>query len=164
MRSIVVHCKQQAMKNFLILAFAAISFMNCAPGSANPASVTGNHSLNPIGSKMKIKIGDSTFTATLYDNATAAAFKILLPITVNMTELNGNEKYVDLPANLPANALNPGTIQAGDLMLWNSTTLVLFYKTFSTSYNYTRLGKIDDISGLVAAVGTGNVAVRFELE
>jgi len=35
------------MKNFLILAFAAISFMNCAPGSANPASVTGNHSLNP---------------------------------------------------------------------------------------------------------------------
>lgn len=164
MRSIVVHIKQHAMKNFLILAFAVISFMNCAPGSANPASVTGNHSLNPIGSKMKIKIGDSTFTATLYDNATTAAFKILLPTKVNMTELNGNEKYVDLPTNLPTNALKPGTIQAGDLMLWNSNTLVLFYKTFSTSYNYTRLGKIDDVRGLSAAVGKGNVAVSFELK
>lgn len=152
------------MKRFLILALAAISFMNCAPGSANPASLAGNRSLNPTGSKMKIKIGDSTFTATLYDNAAAAAFKILLPITANMTELNGNEKYFDLPTNLPANALNPGTIQAGDLMLWNSNTLVLFYKTFSTSYNYTILGKIDDVSGLVAAVGTGNVAVAFELK
>jgi hypothetical protein len=152
------------MKRLLMLAFVVLSFMSCAPGSANPASLAGYHILNPTGTKMKIKIGDSSFTATLYDNATAAAFKMLLPIKANMTELNGNEKYVDLPSNLPGDALNPGTIQAGDLMLWNSNTLVLFYKTFSTSYNYTSLGKIDDVRGLVAAVGTGNVAVSFELK
>ncbi len=152
------------MKRFLILAFAVLSFLACSPGAASPVSLAGNYSLNPTGSKMNIKIGDRIFTATLHDNATAAAFKILLPIKANMLELNGNEKYVDLPTHLPANAVNPGTVHAGDLMLWNSNTLVLFYKTFSTSYNYTRLGKIDDTSGLVAALGSGNVAVSFELK
>jgi len=113
---------------------------------------------------MKIKIGNSTFTATLYDNATATAFKSLLPLTLNMVELNGNEKYADLSRSIPINASNPGTIQNGDLMLYGSSTVVLFYKTFSTSYSYTRIGKIDNVEGLATAVGfDNNVAVTFEL-
>lgn len=119
---------------------------------------------NPEGSKMKIKIGNSTFIATLQDNAATVALKALLPMTVKMVELNGNEKYVDLSGKLPAKASKPGTIQTGDLMLYGSSTLVLFYKTFSTSYSYTRLGRIDDPSGLAAAVGSGNVTVTFELQ
>ena len=85
-------------------------------------------------------------------------------MTLEMIELNDNEKYVRLPSSLPANASNPGTIQAGDLMLYGSNTLVLFYESFSTSYTYTKVGRIDDASGLAAALGTGNVKVRFELE
>lgn len=113
---------------------------------------------------MKIKIANRTFTATLYDNATVTAFKSLLPMTVNMVELNGNEKYFDLSRSLPTSAANPGTIQNGDLMLYGSSTLVLFYKTFSTSYHYTKLGRIDDVTGLVAALGRGNVNISFELQ
>jgi hypothetical protein len=116
-----------------------------------------------IGGKMNIRIGTKTFTATLADNETAAAFKALLPLTITMVELNGNEKYWDLSSSLPIKASNPGTIQAGDLMLYGASTLVLFYKTFSTSYSYTKLGQIDDVAGLTAALGTGNVAVTFEL-
>ena len=112
---------------------------------------------------MRIKIGAKTFTATLYDNATAAAFKSLLPMTISMRELNGNEKYFDLSANLPTNASNPRTIQSGDLMMYGSNTLVLFYKTFSTSYSYTRIGRINDTTGLAAAVGSGNIKVTCEL-
>ena len=114
--------------------------------------------------KLKITVGAKTFSATLLDNATATALKKLLPMTVEMTELNSNEKYFRLPSNLPANASNPGTIQVGDLMLYGSNTLVLFYESFSTSYTYTKIGRIDDASGLTAALGAGNVKVTLELE
>jgi len=99
----------------------------------------------------------------LADNATAEAFKSLLPLTLNMTELNGNEKYNYLSTNLPSNASNPGTIHAGDIMLYGSNCVVLFYETFATSYRYTRIGAIDDPAGLSAALGGGNVTVKFEL-
>lgn len=157
------------MKQLLLLVFCAFSlFISCAscdkdgtiPGVENNSS---NNS-NPTGSKMKIKIGSQTFTATLYDNATANAFKSMLPMTVSMVELNGNEKYIDLSSDLPTNASNPRTIQTGDLMLYGSNTLVLFYKTFSTSYSYTRLGRIDEVTGLADAVGSGNVTVTLVLE
>ena len=153
------------MKQLLFIAFFAMSLISCASCSKNATSEdhNSNNNANPTGSKMRIKIGNSTFSGTLYDNATVTAFKSLLPLTVNMVELNNNEKYVDLPRSFPTNSSNPGTIQNGDLMLYGSSTLVLFYKTFSTSYSYTKLGRIDDVSGLVAALGTRNVSVRFEL-
>ena len=114
--------------------------------------------------KMKVTVGANVFTATLADNKTTAAFLTKLPLTLDMTELNGNEKYGDLSGNLLTDASNPGTIQTGDLMLYGSRTLVLFYKTFSTPYNYTRIGRIDDPSGLAAALGAGDATVKFELE
>jgi hypothetical protein len=114
--------------------------------------------------QMKIRIGSSTFIAALEDNATATAFKAILPLTLNMVELNGNEKYSSLPASLPTNAANPETIHSGDLMVYGAQTFVLFYKKFSTSYSYTRLGRINDPVELAVAVGSGNVTVTFELE
>jgi hypothetical protein len=114
--------------------------------------------------KLKITIDTNTFTASIYNNATVAAFKKSLPITIDMKDLNGNEKYHDLPNNLPSNASNPGTIQTGDLMLYGSNTLVLFYKSFSTSYNYSELGRIEDTAGLTAALGSDNVIVTFALQ
>jgi hypothetical protein len=83
---------------------------------------------------------------------------------MKMTELNGNEKYSNLPNSLPTNSYNPETVNNGDLMLYGSKTLVLFYKTFSTPYSYTKLGSIDDVTGLTTALGSGNVTVTFELE
>ena len=114
--------------------------------------------------KLKITIGTKTFTASLYNNPTATALKTRLPIRMMMRELNGNEKYVDLPDNLPANASNPGSIQKGNLMLYGSNTLVLFYKSFSTSYSYSRIARIDNPLELAAALGSGNSSVKFELE
>lgn len=114
--------------------------------------------------KIKITVNSKIFTATLLDNNSAKAFKELLPLTIKMNELNSNEKYHDFSMILPTNSSNPGMINNGDLMLYGSKTLVLFYKTFSTSYNYTKLGKIDDITGLATALGSGNVTVTFELE
>jgi len=117
-----------------------------------------------MSNKIIIKVGGKTFEATLSDNATAIAFKALLPMTITMTELNGNEKYFSLSNNLPIKASNPSIIQIGDLMMYGSSTLVIFYKTFSTSYNYTKLGRVDDPTGLAAALGSGNVSVTFEVQ
>jgi hypothetical protein len=158
------------MKQTLFLIFYALLFLtSCASCDkkndlkpANPDIVNHNDP-DTTKNKMKIKIGSNIFIATLYDNPTVAAFKSLLPLTVDMVELNGNEKYFDLSSSLPINTSNPG-IQAGDLMIYGSSTLVLFYKSFSTSYSYTRLGKIDDVRGLAAAVGSGSVTVMFELQ
>ena len=71
----------------------------------------------------------------------------MLPLTLDMSELNGNEKYHYLDESLPT-----------------SSCVVLFYETFSSSYSYTRLGKIDNPGGLAAALGSGNVSVVFEVQ
>lgn len=150
----------------LILAFMSIfisSASSCSKEDDNNNTNTENDAPMANG-KIKIKVNSKIFTATLSDNNTAKAFKEMLPLTINMVELNGNEKYYDLPNSLPTNSSNPGTIQNGDLMLYGSNTLVLFYKTFSTSYRYTRIGIIDDPSGLAVALGTGNVTITFEKE
>jgi hypothetical protein len=113
--------------------------------------------------KIKITAGSTSFVATTYDNATAKAFIALLPMTISMNELNGNEKYYSLSDNLPSSPLYPQTIHAGDLMLYGQSYIVLFYETFTTSYSYTPIGYIDNPAGLKAALGPNNPTVTFEI-
>jgi hypothetical protein len=132
--------------------------------AADTANLTTEDNNERAEEKMRITIGSKLFTATLEDNPTVAKLKELLPMTLEMTELNGNEKYYHLSTRLPTDAISPGTIQNGDIMLYGNNSLVLFYETFKTSYSYTRLGRIDDPSGLATAVGKGDVSVNFERE
>lgn len=110
--------------------------------------------------KIEIIVGNRSFFAELSDNA--QAFADMLPLTLTMSELNGNEKLYYLSESLPTNAVRPSSIHTGDLMLFGSDCLVLFYKDFSTSYSYTSLGRIEDASGLTEAVGSGNIMVTFQ--
>lgn len=112
--------------------------------------------------KIEIVVGDRSFSAKLYHNETAQAFAAMLPLTLTMNELNGNEKYHNLSQAMPTNASRPSTVYAGDLMLFGSDCLVLFYESFSTSYSYTALGRIEDAEGFAEAVGDGSVTVTFQ--
>ena len=110
---------------------------------------------------MWMTVGKRRFAITLTDNAAARAFAAQLPLTMDMSELNGNEKHGELPKALPANASRPGTIRAGDLIVYGSETLVVFYATFNSSYSYTRLGRADNPTGLAEALGPRDVRVMF---
>lgn len=123
-----------------------------------------NSGLNQTENTMQINViaGTKTFTATLADSETGEAFAALLPLSVTMNELNGNEKYHYLSTSLPTAAYQPGTIHAGDLMLYKDNCVVLFCEIFSSSYSYTRIGFIDNPAGLASALGSGDVSVRFE--
>ena len=147
---------------FPMLMGAACDQNTPTPSGGDQDSIAEN--TETMSDTLLIKIGDKEFTATLVDNPTAAAFRALLPLTINMTELNGNEKYFRLSKSLPTNESNPGTIQSGDLMLYGSNTFVLFYESFSTSYSYTKLGEISSTAGLVSALGKGNVTVSISLK
>lgn len=111
---------------------------------------------------MKMKAGGYSFDIEYADNNTAEAFRKMLPITLKMEELNGNEKYCYMDSSLPAASGNPGTINAGDIMLYGNNCVVVFYETFNTSYSYTRIGRIKNTANLKKALGSGNVEVTFE--
>ena len=113
--------------------------------------------------KLNIKVGDKNFKATLESNNTTKSLLEKLPLTINMSELHGNEKYYYFDESLPTNSERIENINTGDLMLYGSDCLVLFYKSFSTSYSYTRLGHIDNPQGLADVVGSGNITVTFEV-
>lgn len=139
---------------------------NGGNSGTNNGNDNGNNEENnpPMSHKMTITAGGITFTATLAGNAAANAFKKLLPLTADMNDMNRNEKYYYLPGNLPVSASQPGTVRAGDLMLYGSNCLVLFYKTCATSYSYTKLGSIDNPSELAATLGSGNATVTFTIQ
>lgn len=114
--------------------------------------------------KMTIEINGHKYAVALADNRAAADLQKMLPLQLNMNELNGNEKYVYLEKGLTTSASVPVAIHAGDLMLFGSDCLVLFYKSFATSYSYTPIGKLENADDIAAVVGSGNINVKIIAE
>ena len=112
---------------------------------------------------LHMETGGRIFSLQLYDNAAAETFLELLPLTLTMNELNRNEKFFYLSSDLPTAPSNPASIHTGDLMLYGSNCLVLFYQNFSTSYSYTPLGRINEPSLLAQALGCREAVVHFYL-
>lgn len=116
-------------------------------------------------SKINITVGDQVFAATFYDNASAKAIAEQMPFTLNMSDYASQEKVTALAFDLPqASTQTPSTIRTGELSLWSGNSLVLFYTSFSNSYSYIPIGAIDDIAGLTAALGSGDVLVAFSIQ
>ena len=126
-----------------------------------PAAAASANANTPGERRIWMAVGERRFAVTLADNEAARAFVAQLPLTLDMPDLNGNEKHVKLPKALPTNATRPGTIRNGDLMLWGSDTLVVFYLTFDSPYSYTRLGRIEEAAALPQVLGPGQVRVTF---
>jgi hypothetical protein len=112
---------------------------------------------------LRLTVGNKVFLAKFYENQTTQALVERFPLTIEMSELNGNEKYYYLSNKLPTASEQPGEIHAGDILLYGDDCLVVFYKTFSSSYLYTRLGYIEDSVSFAQAVADGTTKVTFDL-
>ena len=142
----------------LIVAMMMFFATACTPEDKplSPASTTVDD--------ITVTIGDQSFTAKMEQNSTAEAFRALLPLTLEMQELNGNEKYHYLAQSLPTNRTKVGTINAGDIMLYGDNCVVVFYETFTTSYSYSPIGHITNPEGLKEALGTGTSTIIFKAQ
>ena len=116
--------------------------------------------------KMKVQVGDTTFTATLAENSSVDALKELMadgPLTLNMSDYASMEKGADLGVTLPQNNEQMNT-QAGDIILYQGRTFAIYYDT--NSWSLTPIGKIDNVDAeeLREALGTGDVTVTLSIE
>ena len=113
--------------------------------------------------KMNVQIGDHTFTATLEDNQAVAELAEMMeegPVTITLDDYGGFEKVGSLGRSLTASN-SQTTTTAGDIVLYNGNNIVMFYG--SNSWSYTRLGKIDDLTGWADALGRGSVTAVLTL-
>lgn len=122
---------------------------------------------NAFGDNMQniiITIKNKKYEAILYDNSTTKELIKKFPITITMSDLNGNEKYYNFSKSFPTSSENVANINKGDIMLFGDNCLVIFYKSFSTRYRYTKLGYIKNLEDLESSFGKGDINITFEIE
>ena len=122
---------------------------------------------NAFGDNMQniiITIKNKKYEAILYDNSTTKELIKKFPITITMSDLNGNEKYYNFSKSFSTSSENVANINKGDIMLFGDNCLVIFYKSFSTHYKYTKLGYIKNTEDLENSFGKGDILITFEIE
>lgn len=112
---------------------------------------------------IQIQVGGRTFNATLIDNPSTRVLVKKFPMAIVMNDLYSNEKYFCSLDSLPTKQERIGNIKTGDIFLYGTDCLVIFYENFKTSYSYTKLGQIDNPSGLKEVLGAGSEQVNWSL-
>ena len=117
---------------------------------------------NTANQNIKIAVGDTVLTATMYNNAAASDFMSLLPLSLTLTDYAGTEKVCDLPKRLPTKDAPVGYKPSiGELTYyapWGN--LAIFYKGSGYARGLVGLGKINtDIKPLQVA---GTVQIKIE--
>lgn len=112
-----------------------------------------------------LKINDKVLSATLVSNSsTEELIKKLQDndIVVNMHDYGNFEKVGALGFNIPRNDEYIITVP-GDIILYEGNQITIYYD--ENSWNFTKLGRIDDISkqNLKQILGKGDVTVTISL-
>lgn len=126
---------------------------------------TDNSNNTEVASEMttiQVIINGQEFEAELNDNEAAKQFTEMLPMQLDMEDLHDNEKYFYFSDDFDTEDQKLKEIHEGDLLIYDSKCLVLFYENFETTYQYTALGKISDTAGLKEALGAGTVTISFQ--
>ena len=110
---------------------------------------------------ISIRVNGESYLMAVDSGAAGQEFATSTPFELEMSDLNGNEKYYTGSDTLPTKPYKPGHIEAGDVMLYGDNTIVIFYKSFDTEYEYTRLGRVVSADSLESVMGSGKVIVEF---
>ena len=132
-------------------------------GLVSCTAVSGDDSIDD---SVKVKINDNVFDVKLENNSATQEFIKELKkgnVTVNASEYGGFEKVGNLGFSLPTSDKNIGNVP-GDIVLYQGDKLSLFYG--SHSWNYTKIGKIDNVDSnkLKEVLGSGDVTLEFSLK
>lgn len=111
-------------------------------------------SLKDAAHSLHLKWDDHQLTLDLEISGTSLDLQALLPLQLELVDLNRNEKYADLPEELSGQAKRVRQINAGDVMIFAGNCLVIFYESFSTPYAYVRLGSIREKEQLADLIGS----------
>ena len=155
----------------IVLLFAACSSDAAssptqADSKTTSAQVEKTPATTETSMKLKIRVNDTTFTATLTENSSAQAFAEFLTqgdLTLDMHDYGNFEKVADLPQSFPRNDTQIDT-DAGDIILYQGKSITIYYdKNF---WNFTRLGKIDNVNKtrLKQILSDGNATVTFSIK
>lgn len=133
--------------------------------STEKTESTGSEEEDNMEHQMTLTINGTVLTATLADNSSAQALKELLdkgPLTIAMEDYGSMEKVGPIGTDLPTNN-EQITTEAGDLILYMGNAFVIYYAP--NSWNFTRLGKIKDVSAeeLKEILGRDGVDVTLDL-
>ena len=114
--------------------------------------------------KLILKIGGETVPVEWDDNESVAALRELAEdgLEINTSRYGGFEQVGDIGTSLPRNDKDI-TTDAGDIMLYAGSNIVLFYG--SNSWAYTRLGKIDlSENEIKDLLGKSGVMITLSME
>lgn len=143
------------MKKILLYLFITIILLTGCTSKKIKESDKVNKNIN---SNVEIIINNKSYKLELENNKTTLELIKLLPLEITMNDLNNNEKYFYLDKNLPTEEENINNINKGDVMLFGNNCLVIFYKSFETSYTYTKIGHISNLEDL--SNGSVNVIIK----
>ena len=94
---------------------------------------------------MKVIINNLEYDMELENNNASLDLLSVSPIELEMSDLNNDEKYSYLSFSLTSNDDYTGSISKGDVMLYQTNCLVIFYKDFDTTSKYTKIGHINNL-------------------
>ena len=116
-------------------------------------------------SMMQMKINDTPVTVAWENNESVSALKDLAMsgLTIQMSMYGGFEQVGSIGQRLPSHDVQTST-SAGDIVLYSSNQLVVFYG--SNSWSYTRLGHITDKTSdeMRMLLSNGDVTITISMK
>lgn len=155
-------------KHIIIISFLTalllISFAACRPVENPPANEAPVETEKE--GELSMYIDDTKVSVSWLDNESVAKLKEMAqesPVVINMSRYGGFEQVGSIGTTLPSNDVQM-TTSPGDIVLYSSNQLVVFYG--SNSWAYTKLGHIENMSEeeLTELLSNSDVTIKIVME